>query len=208
MLLRHMCLRTGVDLGHFFLPLSFVLIWGWGVPGSEKLVVRVVQLLLILCYIPPKQKAWRWRYFGMPFTKRSLIQSIPSINIPFFFPLLLVLDCLVHHADKAPWRLCPRESACPEQSTRGFLLHQRRTMLSGRFEGPWLSVWACNMPLNHIALRRLKWRRPSAGSSSFSFFILCKVAPARSAEFSLRARPMSCSFSTILNNILRSGHLL
>ena len=84
MLLRHMCLRTGVDLGHFFLPLSFVLIWGWGVPGSEKLVVRVVQLLLILCYIPPKQKAWRWRYFGMPFTKRSLIQVFP-LSIYLFF---------------------------------------------------------------------------------------------------------------------------
>jgi len=41
---------------------------GLGVPGSEKLVI-VVQLLLTLYYIPPKQKAWRWRYFGMPFTK-------------------------------------------------------------------------------------------------------------------------------------------
>jgi hypothetical protein len=51
---------------------------GLGVPGSEKLV-RVVQLLLILCYIPPKQKAWRWRYFGMPFTKMSLTQVFSSL---------------------------------------------------------------------------------------------------------------------------------
>jgi hypothetical protein len=29
MLLRHMCLRTGVELGQFLLPLSFVLTLGW-----------------------------------------------------------------------------------------------------------------------------------------------------------------------------------
>ena len=123
---------------------------GLGVPGSEKLV-RVVQLLLILCYIPPEQKAWRRRYFGMPFFKNIIvINTYSSINMPFF-PLLLVLGCLVHHADKAPRRLCPRESACPELSTRVFLLHQRRTMPLGRFEAPWLSVWACNMPFNRVA---------------------------------------------------------
>ena len=49
MLLQHMCLRTGVDLGHFFV---FCTDMRLGVPGSEKLV-RMVLLLLILCYIPP-----------------------------------------------------------------------------------------------------------------------------------------------------------
>ena len=35
MLLRHMCLRTGVDLRHFFCPCHSCR-YGLGVPGSEK----------------------------------------------------------------------------------------------------------------------------------------------------------------------------
>lgn len=53
-------------------------------PGSEKLV-RVVQLLLILRYIPPKQKAWRWRYFWNVIYKNVVNTSIP-LSICLFFP--------------------------------------------------------------------------------------------------------------------------
>jgi len=38
MLLRHMCLRTGVELGQFLLPFVIRADMGLGVPSSEKLM--------------------------------------------------------------------------------------------------------------------------------------------------------------------------
>jgi hypothetical protein len=77
MLLRHMCLRTGVDLGHSS-ALAIRADMRLGVPGSEELV-RVVQLILILSCTHYEQKAWRWRYFGMPLTGMSLIPIFSSL---------------------------------------------------------------------------------------------------------------------------------
>jgi hypothetical protein len=78
---------------------------GLGVPGSEKLV-RVVQLLLILCYIPPEQKAWRWRCFGMPFFKNIIVINT---SILLSGPVLVVFLYQYAFFPAAPrsWLSCP-----------------------------------------------------------------------------------------------------